>query len=76
MPVKFLAKKSLYGWLFTIVSHRGSFLVNIHAANGKLHSQQFSTEQEAFKYYSFICSKFSAFHSKPTKQQLSLFTNT
>ena len=69
MPVKFLAKKNIKGWLFMLVPHHGSFFVNIHAANGKLYSKQFATEQEAQNYFSFMCAKFSAFHSKSKKSK-------
>lgn len=75
MAVQYIVKKNINGWLFTVHSFTGKFLVNIHAANGKPYSQQFLTEQEALNFHSFMCSRFSAFHRKPSKKQLSLFDN-
>lgn len=75
MPVQFIVKKNINGWLFTVYFFRGWYIVGIHAANGKPYYWQFVTEQEAVKFYSFMCSGFTAFHSKTTlnQKQISLF---
>ena len=69
MPVQFLAKKNINGWLFTLYPFRGSFFVSLHATNGKPYYQKFATEAKAKEYFTFMCSKFTAFHSKATKSK-------
>jgi len=69
MPIQYIVKKNINGWLFTVHLFMGKYLVNIHPSNGLPHSWQFLTEQEAINFHSFMCFRFNAFHSQSKKSQ-------
>ncbi len=76
MPLPFISKRRIGGWLVVLAEFQNSFHVKVMAPNGKLNPFKFSTLAEATEFFNFFCSKLSSFLNSPktTKsQELSLF---
>ncbi|MFA7419331.1 MAG: hypothetical protein WCZ90_06555 [Melioribacteraceae bacterium] len=76
MPLPFIAKKRIGGWLVVLSEFQNNFHVKVMAPNGKLNPFQFSTQAEATEFFNFFCSKLSAFLRSPKKtksKEFSLF---
>ena len=68
---KLIQKQVVNGWFVRLTYFQGKYLVNVFAPNGGFYSQQFNSQTNATKFFSFFCSQLKS--GSVNKSQLSLF---